>query len=187
MLKSKKSIKIIAVVSAVLIVIITLGVYFGLRVKYPIKYKQEIIEQANLNQLNVFLVFSLIKVESNFKEDAISNKGAKGLMQITESTAKYIAQMLKEEQGDLLSAKTNIKYGCYYLRYLIKRFKSERTAIIAYNAGEGITSRWLENKEIISSSGEIEKIPYKETEEYVKRIYKSFGKYKKLYKNILDK
>ena len=181
MLKSKKSIKIIAVVSAVLIVIITLGVYFGLRVKYPIKYKQEIIEQANLNQLNVFLVFSLIKVESNFKEDAISNKGAKGLMQITESTAKYIAQMLKEEQGDLLSAKTNIKYGCYYLRYLIKRFKSERTAIIAYNAGEGNVQNWLNEKALSSDGKSLDKIPFEETRAYVERVTLYAKIYKILY------
>lgn len=177
------------------IIIAYLVLFFALFVRgvimkkyiYPLKYSEIVIKYSKEYNLNSALIFATIKVESNFNENAVSNKGAIGLMQIKESTANYIANMLKEKEFDLYNANTNIKYGCHYLNYLIKRFNNIETAIVAYNAGEGRVSEWLKNKEYSENGITLTKIPYKESKEYKEKIIESFRKYTKLYKNILDK
>ncbi|GFR34887.1 hypothetical protein TCEA9_06990 [Thermobrachium celere] len=65
------------------------------------------------------LVFAVIKVESNFDKNAVSNKGAVGLMQIKPSTAEYISNLLKDDSFDkskLFDPDLNIRYGCFYLK-----------------------------------------------------------------------
>ena len=154
---------------------------------YPLKYKELIIEQADLYGLDRALVFATIKVESSFDKNAKSAKSAIGLMQITESTGKFIASMQGLENYDLLDEKTNVKFGCYYLRYLFNKFHVIVTVVCAYNAGEGNVSKWLKSSENSDDQITLKSIPFKETEEYLKKIVKTFEKYKKLYGNLLDK
>lgn len=153
---------------------------------YPLKYKQTVIRYAKQNEIESALVFAVIKTESSFREKVVSKKGAVGLMQILPSTAEYVAKLLGEENFDLKDATTNIRYGCKYIRYLLDRFSVVKTAICAYNAGEGKVEKWLKDKKYSSDGVNLEYIPYKETSEYLEKIEKSFIKYKKLYGKILD-
>ena len=157
------------------------------KVLYPLKYTEEILYYSKEYSLSPFLVFSVINTESSFKVDAESTKGAKGLMQLTDKTAGYIADMLNENSFDIFDKDTNIKFGCFYLRYLLNKFKNERTALIAYNAGEGNVVNWLKNPSYSIDGKSLLVIPFKETNSYVKKIYHSLEKYRKLYRNILDK
>ncbi|MBQ7339515.1 MAG: lytic transglycosylase domain-containing protein [Clostridia bacterium] len=154
---------------------------------YPLEHVEIIYKHASTYKLSPTLVVSLINAESSFNSQAISEKGAKGLMQITDSTAEYIAGKLGEEEYNIFDENTNILFGCYYLRYLLDKFKVEETALCAYNAGETKVREWLRNKEYSLDSERLKVIPYKETKNYIERIYKNKVKYKKLYKNILDK
>ena len=154
---------------------------------YPIKYSEEVLFYCKEYNLDAYLVFSLIKTESAFNERAESEKGAKGLMQIIDSTAGYIAKLLGEKEYDIFSPSTNIRFGCFYLRLLIDKFTVEETALCAYNAGEGNVNNWLNDKGYSTDGVNLTLIPYRETEEYIKKIYKSYVKYEKLYGNILDK
>ena len=154
---------------------------------YPLKYKEEVLSCCQEYGLNPYLIFSVIKTESSFNEKAVSDKGAKGLMQITDSTAKYIAKLMGVREYDIYSPKTNIRFGCYYIKILRDRFMIEETALCAYNAGEGNVSKWLKNKEYSLDGVNLSLVPYKETEQYIKKIYKSSAKYEKLYENIVDK
>ena len=154
---------------------------------YPLDYKRIVFESSDYYRLKRELVFSVINVESGFNAKVVSSAGAIGLMQITEQTAKYIADLQGVENYDLFDPKTNVWFGCFYLKYLLEKFKDEQTAICAYNAGEGNVIIWLNNPEYSKDKKRVEKIPFKETEEYVKKIVKSKEKYKKLYGNILDK
>lgn len=133
------------------------------------------------------LVFAIIKTESSFNENAVSKKGAKGLMQITDSTAKFIAQKLGAENYDIFDVETNINFGCFYFKYLMNKFENTNLAIVAYNAGEGNVSLWLENKELSSDGKSLDNIPFKETREYLEKTNKHFNNYKKLYGKLLDK
>lgn len=171
------------------VIIIFLGVYNYVLKKhvYPLEYKDEIIYYADQYDLDRALVFAVIKTESSFDKNAQSSKGAKGLMQITDSTGAYIAKKKGVVNYDLYDVKCNIDFGCYYIRYLIDRFSDKETALIAYNAGEGKVRQWLNDKQYSLDGKKLEKIPYKETEEYIKKIKQNFSKYKNLYGNILDK
>ena len=148
---------------------------------YPQEYKEIVLKYSNEYSLDKNLVYAVIKVESSFEVDAQSSKGAKGLMQITDATADYIAKKLGEDTFDLFSEDDNIRFGCYYLRYLADRFENVKTVICAYNAGEGRVREWLNNLEYSNDKKTLTVIPYEETREYTEKILKTFSKYEKLY------
>lgn len=189
----KKGGFLINLISVLLLVVIILSfifVTFPLIEKkyiYPLKYEETVVKYSKEYNLDFYLVMAIIKTESSFRASAVSEKGAKGLMQITDNTAKYIAKELKESDFEIFSIDTNIKFGCYYLRYLFNKFEVEETALSAYNAGEGNVLSWLKNSKYSLDGKNLTTIPFKETNEYVKKVYKSYNKYRKLYKNFVDK
>ena len=185
-----KAMKIFKIIVAICLVAIIL--FWGVnllerKVFYPLKFKEEIIKYSNKYSIDTALVFSVVKCESSFNPNAVSDKGAIGLMQITKPTANYIAQKLKVSDYDLFNAESNLNFGCYYLSYLYERFKDTDTVIVAYNAGEGNVSNWLRNKNYSIDGVTLEKIPFLETRLYLKEINKTLSKYKNLYGNIVDK
>ena len=154
---------------------------------YPLNYKEQVWEYSIRFSVSCELILATVKVESDFDKDAVSSKGAIGLMQITQNTANYIALMLNESDYDLTDPDVNLRFGTFYLKYLLERFESVETAVCAYNAGEGNVSAWLKNKEYSADGVTLSSIPFKETRVYLEKIKKTFRKYKKLYGNILDK
>ena len=154
---------------------------------YPLRNSDIINEYADAYSIDRALIYSVIKVESDFDKNAISNKGAIGLMQITPKTGEYIASLNGAKSYDLMNADTNISFGCYYISYLYNRFSETETAICAYNAGEGNVSEWLKNPKYSDDGKKLKEVPFNETSQYIKKIKKTFEKYKKLYGNILDK
>ena len=170
-------------------IIIVLFLYFGIykACMYPIKYKEQVIFYSKEYQVEPELVFAVIKTESSFKVNAESQAGAKGLMQITDSTGGYIAQKLGVEEFDLFDAETNVNFGCYYLKYLLNKFESLDTALGAYNAGEGKVNLWLQDANFSKDGKNLDYAPYPETQNFIKNVKKSVQTYRKLYGNILDK
>lgn len=154
---------------------------------YPLKYKEEITYYADYYGHDRALIFAVVKTESGFDDKVVSKAGAVGLMQIKEQTAEYIAKKLGAERYDLTNATDNINFGCFYLKYLLLRFENIDTALIAYNAGEGNVSAWLSNPKYSEDKKTLKHIPFNESKEYIKKIHKNLEKYKKLYRNILDK
>lgn len=154
---------------------------------YPLKYKEEIFEFADYYDLDRALVFSIVKVESYFDKNAVSKAGAKGLMQLTDETASFIAKNKGLTNYDLFDVKTNLDFGCYYVKYLSQKFLSVDTMLCAYNAGEGRVSEWLINTEYSSDKITLFYVPFNETREYVQKINESLTKYRKLYGKLLDK
>lgn len=154
---------------------------------FPLKYKEFVYEYADYYGFERAFIFAVIKTESGFDEKAISKAGAIGLMQITEKTGEYIAKRLRINSYDLKDTRTNVQFGCYYIKYLYEKFNNMQTAMIAYNAGEGNVFSWLEDKNYSKDGKTLYRIPFVESREYIAKINKNFEKYKKLYKNILDK
>ena len=154
---------------------------------YPIKYSSEVFTACEEFGVDKALVFAVIKTESSFNKDAVSNKGAVGLMQLKPSTAEYVAKKIGVSEYSLLDARDNIRLGVYYLKMLLIRFRDEKTALCAYNAGEGKVALWLKNTDYSHDGKTIFRVPYKETSDYIEKIEKSREKYLKLYVNILDK
>lgn len=161
--------------------------WFSRKYLYPIEHKEIIFAQCDNFGLDKRLVLSLVKVESNFKVNAKSKKGAVGLMQVTPTTAKFIAKELNVVTFDLYNPNDNVTFGCYYLGYLLNKFNDTTLALCAYNAGEGNVIEWLKNSEYSHDGKTLYKIPFKETENYIRKINKAYNKYTKFYKNIVDK
>lgn len=153
--------------------------------RYPYKYSEEVNHYSREYDLDPLFVLSVIKVESNFNPDATSNNGAIGLMQITEETGRDIAKHLGNENfipKDLHDPKLNIEMGCWYLNDLFKEFKNRDLVLAAYNGGRGNVQRWLYDFRY-SSNGELINIPFKETQDYVKKVNSDLEVYSRIYSN----
>ncbi len=182
--------KIIAVIAILVIVVIIIAKVFNieqiiLQNIYPKKYEEYVEKYAEENNIDPLLIFSIIKAESNFKENAESSSGAVGLMQLMEETAKEIAESMDEpisEKEDLKEAETNIKIGIKYYSILQKNYDGNMLlALTAYNAGMGNVNTWIKNGIIKSDGSDIENIPYKETNMYVRKIIRNYKMYNKIY------
>ena len=164
--------------------IIVLGIFlylFVMYILYPINYKDEIKKYSQEYNLKTEFVASLINAESGYNPNAISNKGAVGLMQIMPSTAEWIANNIGAEYNPeyLKKPEYNIRLGCYYLRYLTDKFKDDVVVLCAYNAGEGVVKSWLNDKSYSSDGKKLDEIPYVSTKNYVKKILSSISVYQK--------
>lgn len=152
---------------------------------YPIAYEQYVEKYAKQFGIDEKYIYSIIKAESNYNIEANSSKGAIGLMQLLPTTAEEIAMSLgiDFEDESLYNPEINIMIGTKYFSNLIKVYHNTMLALAAYNAGPGNVSKWIENGNIRDDGTDIENIPYKETNMYVRKILKDYKIYKKLYEN----
>jgi soluble lytic murein transglycosylase-like protein len=118
-----------------------------------VPYGAIIYREAVKNELSPELIAAVVESESDFRPRLVSNKDARGLMQIVPETARLMGC------DDPFDPHANIAAGTKYLHYLINRFGDERAALAAYNAGEGTVERL---------GGGIPQYP--ETLDYVRRV-----------------
>ena len=146
---------------------------------FPVKYNETAEKYAKANNLEINLVYGIINAESRFNSDAVSNKGAEGLMQIKKDTAFWCLDKMGEQEQEinLSDPETNIKIGTWYFAYLKNQLGSEELAIIAYNAGITNVKKWLEEGVVDSSVTNPDNIPFEETKKYIKKV----RTYKKIY------
>lgn len=146
----------------------------------PRVYEETVVRYSFEYEVDANLVYAVIKAESKFDRRAVSKRGAEGLMQLTKSTAIYVAEKLGEnpEGVDLFDAQQNIRYGIWYLSYLNRKFSDVNLAVMAYNAGEGSVRKWLADDLL---SGDYEGIPYPETRAYYARVMKFYNLYRQKY------
>lgn len=86
------------------------------------------------------LAFRLVRVESEFREDAVSPVGALGLTQLMPATAEELQPGITREE--ILDRDTNLRLGFRYLRYLLRLYDGNvREALLAYNRGMGTVAR----------------------------------------------
>jgi soluble lytic murein transglycosylase len=139
----------------------------------PLRHDDIIRQQARDKGLDPALIAAVIYEESKFR-DQTSHAGARGLMQITPETARFIARRsggTRFVQEDLATPQINISYGAYYLRYLIDRYDGSRTlAVAAYNAGETNVSKWVRDAGGAGEFSVERHIPFPETREYVNGV-----------------
>ena len=154
---------------------------------FPLKYENEIAVASEAFDVDPVLIASVIKCESGYNHEAISMKGAEGLMQLLPSTAEYLAKKLKYGDYDLKNPEDNIMLGTYYLSLLSEQFNDEKLALCAYNAGPGNVQKWLNDKENLDENGELENIPFDETCNYLKKCKqaKKYYNYKRNYYKII--
>ena len=179
----KRMLQIIIVVAAICIVV--LWVYKN--VVYPRKYK-DIVEQAcSIYNVDPNLIYAVIKQESKFNPNAVSHSGAKGLMQLIDTTAQDMAEntnSIDKNNLDIYDPYTNIFLGTKYISYLINHFDGNYyLAITAYNAGMGNTKAWLKKEytDYTTFSDVYECIEYSETKNYLNNVINNYNYYTRLY------
>jgi soluble lytic murein transglycosylase len=171
-------------VLVILLITLILQIRSGIYRNYPIKYEEYVIKYSQQYGLDKYLVYAVIKAESNFREDVVSHKSANGLMQITDSTGSWIASQIgvKDFKAEMLyDPETNIMFGCWYLDNLRTEFNDVNLVLAAYNAGRGNVKKWLESDEHSKDGKNLYYIPYKETDKYLKKVTTNYNVYKMLY------
>ena len=188
MIKSKYKI-IIGTVILVLIVAILFVLFKDklLKILYPKTYSNIISVYAEEYDVEENLIYAVIKAESNFDSRAVSNKDAIGLMQIVEDTAIDVAKKnnididTENIEEEILDIDNNINIGTKYLSTLLTQYGNIEVALAAYNAGIGTVNNWIEKQIIQADGSDIENIPYKETNNYVRKILRDYHIYNDLY------
>jgi soluble lytic murein transglycosylase len=134
------------------------------RLWYPLKYESIVRGHARNYRLDPALLAAVIYQESKFRSNVKSSSGAIGLMQLLPDTAKGIAVHTGGSRfrvSDLYTPELNVRYGAWYLRHLLDKYRDERTALAAYNAGQENVDEWRRQDR---------GIVFSETRHYVKRV-----------------
>ncbi|MBO4299371.1 MAG: lytic transglycosylase domain-containing protein [Clostridia bacterium] len=192
--KRKLAGRIAAIVIAAAL-LVALGVYYIARYRqrliyaqYPLSYKSEIVEMADEFGLEPWHIAAVIRCESSFNARATSSVGARGLMQIMPETGEWLAGKFGEaddfDPESLYDPETNMKYGCWFLNWLMNRFHRDIVLVTAaYHAGQGTVDKWLADSAVSPDGQTIAPadIPYASTAAYVTRVLKAYEKYEELY------
>jgi peptidoglycan lytic transglycosylase len=145
------------------------------RLWYPLRYSTNVRVYASQDHLDPALLAAVIESESKFNPNARSSAGAIGLMQLTPSTAKGIAQYTGGSRfrlSDLTNPDINLRYGAWYLGHLLGKYRNERLALAAYNAGEDNVDRW--QRQHLG-------IQFSETRDYVNKVERLKQIYRRTY------
>lgn len=148
---------------------------------YPLAYREIIESRAADHNLHPALVLGLIRQESRFEASIRSSADALGLMQIIPETASWIASKLGRKTYNLTNPQDNVEFGTWYLNYTHSRYQDNAMlAVASYNAGPGAVGGWVKN-----GTGDpdefVEKIPYRETRDYVKNVFANYWNYLRIY------
>ncbi len=119
-------------------------------------YRDFITSSARASDLDPWLVASVVQTESAFDSQAVSRAGAAGLMQLMPAAAA------EHEVHDVFNPAENLRGGAEHLRIMLDRFDSLALALAAYNSGATTVTRYNGIP------------PYKETQDYVRRVLKLF-------------
>ncbi|MGA9854396.1 MAG: transglycosylase SLT domain-containing protein [Gammaproteobacteria bacterium] len=150
------------------------GCWQDLTINFPLAYHEMLAARAQALELNLPWVYGVIRAESVFRPNAISQAGAIGLMQLMPETGHRLAAnlgLVLDGSDALLNPQTNLTLGSAYLSHLLKRFDgSEPLATAAYNAGVKHVDSWLPESGSLPGDVWVDSIPYWETRGYVRRV-----------------
>ncbi len=161
------------------------------KILFPQPYWETIEQQSAKNNLDPYMVASLIRQESEFNAAAVSRANAWGLMQLLPSVGRSMAK----EEGDrhfredqLLDPNTNIRLGTRYLGQILSKFGGKpEYAFAAYNAGDDRVANWQGAGSYNGMDEFVESIPFTETREYVQAILRNEAIYRELNQRLSGK
>jgi len=158
------------------------------QIDYPWAYAARIKEQGQLRKVDPYLIHALIREESRYFPRALSRSQAMGLMQLLPATAIGVAKRISVpivEKDDIFIPDNNIKLGTAYLEYTLKRFNGNAMlAVASYNGGPNAVKSWVDRFHAAGGSDWdyfVEEIPYRETRDYVRKVFGSYFVYENLY------
>ncbi len=186
-----------AVIASVVVVALLIGASVFLKMShneyvyssYPLKYREEVEAASKKYGVDKYLIYAVIKTESNFDPKAESHAGAVGLMQLMPKTFEWLQTYYVNEDyenytfDDMKTPGLNIEYGANLLSVLLDMYESEDTALCAYNAGVGNVDKWLEDSSYSDDGKTFKYVPISETENYRHLVAQNKSCYKRLYEN----
>ena len=170
--------RILIVIILLIIVVMSINTLM-IKILYKKEYSEHVTKYSQEYGVDENLIYALIKAESNFEADAVSNRNAQGLMQLMPATAEEVANKNEIEltEDNILDPEININIGTKYISTLLEKYESVEIALAAYNAGIGNVDKWIENRIIKADGSDIENIPFKETNNYVRKIMRDYKIY----------
>ena len=185
----KKIIKVLLILLVIIILLLAGYKHFKIEDKilmqlYPKRYEEYVLKYSEELKIDPMLTFAIIKTESNFNSEVESKSGAIGLMQLMDKTAKEQAEKLKitYTKEMLYEPEMNLRLGLNYFNSLLDLFEQNYVlAFAAYNAGLGNVQKWIKEGTIKENGSDIENIPFKETNMYVRKIIRNYEMYQRLY------
>lgn len=190
--RARKSRLVLPLILLLLILSVVYYVFFFPKavreIAYPLAYKDEIIKYSARFELDPARIAAVVYCESSFQPDAVSDAGARGLMQIMPETGAWIAKKLAESDDytddRLFEPDLNLRFGCWYLSYLDGRYDNDLTkATAAYHAGSTRVDEWLTDKQYSQDGVTLAYIPYDATREYVSRVESAYAHYKEIFQS----
>src|SRR4051812_46232149 len=179
---------LIAIIGALLLIGLHPLKHAVQEITLPLRHEDVIRQQSAKKNLDPALVAAVIYQESKFA-DRTSVAGARGLMQITPDTARFIAKQsggIRFTLQDLGTPQINLAYGTWYLRWLLDRYNGRTAlAVAAYNAGFGHVDEWVRKAGGPDAFDPKTDIPYPETRNYVQQVLERRKDYARRYSREL--
>lgn len=156
------------------------------RIRYPRPYWEYVTALAKEFDLDPYLILSIARQESTYRPSLTSHAGAKGLMQLMPSTAKWLADVdenvSQTNAARLDMPKHSLRMGTAYFKRMLDRSDGNIIyALASYNAGPGNCDKWRKRNPQHTMDEFVEDIPFPETQNYVKRILAHYATYKSIY------
>ena len=152
---------------------------------YPTRYDEYVEQYSEKYNIDKYFIYAIIKTESNFNENAVSEVGARGLMQIMEDAYEWVKYRISDDRDityeQMYEAKYNIEYGCFMLGYYYEKYNSYELAAAAYHSGMGQVDKWIGDGTISLESFDVNDIPASKTFHYIKKVMLNFKAYSNLY------
>jgi soluble lytic murein transglycosylase len=149
------------------------------RFDFPPAFPGAVLEAAAAEQVPPALLWAIMRQESAYDPLARSKAGALGLLQLLPSTAAQLAGRSIPEDSLTVPA-LNVRLGARYVQNLLREFGDPRAVLASYNAGEDAVRRWNRGRASVDDEW-VERIPYRETRDYVKRVYAAWRHYEAIY------
>jgi soluble lytic murein transglycosylase len=153
------------------------------RLAYPRAYPDAVDAHGLAFGVEPALVWAIMRQESAFSPVAVSTSNAQGLMQVIPSTWGWLAELQDEAPEDPFDPDANVRYGTYYLRWLLDYFDGDAELVIpSYNRGQGYIRRLYEGEVVAGDKDELLRhIDALETREYLQRVTLNLEVYRALY------
>lgn len=152
---------------------------------YPRAFERSVVASARGFGVPPEFVWSIMRAESQYRQEVQSPVGAMGLMQLMPFTSRRVAELLGLKDFEvraLLEPETNIRLGTRYLQRLTDKFSNSiPLSAAAYNAGPHRVQSWLKSFGLLDMDEFIEHIPFVETRNYVKKVCRNYQIYNLLY------
>lgn len=167
----------------------TIVAHANIRASHPVPYESIIEEMSRKYSIQKSLIAAIMGVESGFLLDAVSNRGARGPMQMMPFVAEQLASKLAIDQfssDHLKEPKIAIELGALLLATLKRQFEDTYLVVAAYNAGAHNVQKWIDLFGHLPLPLRVERIPFEQTRTYVKKVLSTKSVYDALQGNVLS-